>query len=81
MLEWARSPSHIRQWAHDWVMWPETDAVFWLPDGRHLAVTVSPTLGVVSWSLFRSHYAVMGLVGTDAVLCATTNVLGSASTV
>ncbi|KAH3731769.1 hypothetical protein Pelo_17399 [Pelomyxa schiedti] len=74
MLEWARSPSHIRQWAHDWVLWPETDAVFWLPDGRHLAVTVSPTLGVVSWSLFRSHYAVMGLVGTDAVLCATTNV-------
>ncbi|KAH3693365.1 hypothetical protein Pelo_19908 [Pelomyxa schiedti] len=80
MVEWAHLPSLFSQWAHDWVLWPAIDAVFEMPLWRghivghqptkfFLSVSVSPTLGVVSWSPFRCDGLVHGCVGTERILC------------
>ncbi|KAH3758753.1 hypothetical protein Pelo_9442 [Pelomyxa schiedti] len=76
---WARSAS-FRVWADDWVLAPAVDAVFTLPveskDHKvrfFLHVSVSPTMGVVSHSLFTSTGEARGSLGHDRILVSNTS--------
>ncbi|KAH3723229.1 hypothetical protein Pelo_18068 [Pelomyxa schiedti] len=82
MMEWARSPALVRQWAEDWVLPPLWDAVFTLPlegttwenrgNCHAVHVSVSLTLGVVNISWFRCAGTpfdwLCGCLGENSVL-------------
>ncbi|KAH3731846.1 hypothetical protein Pelo_17324 [Pelomyxa schiedti] len=88
MIQWARSPVLVRQWAEDWVLPPLWDAVFRLPlegstggsweQHKMVCVSVSMTMGLVGLTEFTSHSEsgarVCGCIGDDRVLVSNANV-------
>ncbi|KAH3763725.1 hypothetical protein Pelo_4422, partial [Pelomyxa schiedti] len=61
MIQWIQSTTLFRAWAEDWVLRPGEEAVFRLPIWTYyLHVVVSPTLGLVSHSVFTHDGRVCG---------------------
>ncbi|KAH3723289.1 hypothetical protein Pelo_18008 [Pelomyxa schiedti] len=76
LVQWVKSPAMFRSWAEDWVLRPESDAVFRLSDSCYactcVCVSVSPTLGVVCHSYFRlasdTYCCCVGSIGPGMVV-------------
>ncbi|KAH3714529.1 hypothetical protein Pelo_18961 [Pelomyxa schiedti] len=77
LVQWIKSPAMFRSWAEDWVLRPESDAVFRLPQDpcgecSYMCVSVSPTLGVVCHSYFRlasdTLCCCVGVIGPGTVV-------------